>query len=1046
VPHASPRLVVRFAGILIGFVLAISDPLAAQVTTGYISGYLLDPSGKPIAHATVTAADALHSVTRETTTDSEGFYRFPELAPASYVINAAAPGFEKVAITDVTVSVNARLRLDLHLPIAAVNQAVVVTASVLQIRMWSSDLGASLDQEQIKSLPLNRRDFLQLSLLSPGVFPPVEDSELSQRNSFAMHANGGRETNNNYLLDGMDNNDPYVGRYVLQPPVDAIQEFKIATNSYSADYGRSSAGQVNVVTRRGTNELHGFLYEYFRNRSLDARNFFDGSEKPRFDRNQFGLGAGGPLLRDRTYFFANVDFLRERQGLSRLGTVPTEAHRRGDLSSLGTVVFDPFTRQPFKDNVIPPERMSPVARKILELFPLPNRPGTAGNYLPNAILRDSETQANLRVDHRLGSRDEFTFRYSSGYMDLYEPYAEGTAAIPGFGDFVNDPAHSAMIHYQRIFGPRTINSLQVGFSRYSREILPENHDKDVGQLWGVSWLNLPGRDFGYPIVNVAGFSTVGDSASLPIIRHTNTYQVIEGLSLNRGKHLLKLGGEARLLQLNGILDLMTRGSLSMSGFISGSGISDLLLGLPSFGLQSQADNPLTMRMRAYGVYVQDDWKISPSLTLNLGLRYEYNTPPVDPTNRMSSFSLQTGRIARVGTNGVSRSGISPDRNNFAPRIGFAWSPARDLVIRSGYGVYYDSGYFEVNSAQYFNPPQFNLRIWFPSSTSLLTLTNPFPTNSGFVPPASLSSLSPDLVGSDLQHWNLGIQRNAGPLGAFSLAYAGSKGTHLIRARDLNQPVPGGGEVSDRRQYPAYAGILLIESGANSSFHSLQASFSRPVSRGLSLWAVYSFSRSIDDASAFRPVKSDPAYPQDSRNQRAERALSSFDMAHRMALAYIYQLPRRGRWTRDTELRGITTLQSGQPFTPILRFDNSNTGNGGGYTGFDRPDLLRDPKLANRTSGRWFDTGAFAVAPLYSFGNAGRNIVRAPGFVSVDVSLARRFALSDGAGLLFEVQAFNLFNRTNFALPELFADEPGTFGRIFAARAPRQLQFVLRFSF
>ncbi len=1032
--------------VLLPILLFGGIPLAAQVTTGSISGYVFDPSGKPIVYAQVNSTDLARSMIRETTTDNTGFFRFAKLQPASYSISSVSPGFEKITIREVRVEVNAHVRVDLRLPVAAINQAVMVSTTVLPTQTESSELGAVLDQETIHSLPLNRRDFLQLGMLTPGVFPPVEDSELSQRGGFSMHANGGRETYNNYLLDGIDNNDPYVSRYVLQPPVDSIQEFKIATNSYSAEYGRSAAGQVNVITRRGTNEFHGFAYEYLRNRSLDARNFFDGLEKPKYIRNQFGVGLGGPVVRDRTFFFANVDFLRARQGLSRLGTVPTAALRQGDLSSLGTPVVDPFTRQRFPGNIIPPGRISPTAKKILELFPLPNRPGTAGNYLPNAVERENNTQANMRVDHRLSPKDELSLRYSRGYMDLFEPYTEGTAAIPGFGDYVSDPAHNAMIQYQRILGPRTVNSVQFGFSRFSREILPENSDSNVGELWGVSWLNVRSRDYGYPAINVAGFSKVGDATSLPILRHTNTFQLIDNLSLSRGKHLFKIGGEVRRLQLNGVLDLLTRGSLSMSGYISGSGISDLLLGLPSFGLQSQADNPITMRSTAYDGYFHDDWKILPNLTLNLGLRYEYNTPPVDPTNRMSAFSLTTGKVVEVGTEGVSRSGIRPDYTNFAPRAGVAWSPARDFVLRAGYGIYYDSGYFEVNSAQYFNPPQFNLRVFFPSASSLLTLANPFPANGGFTPPATLNVLSPGITGSYMQHWNMDVQGVIGPLGTLSVAYAGSKGTHLIHARDLNQPSPGPGDLQDRRPYPSFANILFIESGADSSFHSLQGSFSRPISHGLSVLAVYSFSKSIDDASGFQATKSDPNFPQNSRSFAAERALSSFDVPHRLALAYMIQLPRNSRWTRDTELRGITTVQSGQPFTPILRFDNSNTGNGGGNTGYDRPNLLRKPALANCTADQWFDTGAFAIADQYHFGNAGRNVLRGPGFASFDLSLARRFTFSDRAALQFEAQAFNLFNRANLELPELYADEPGTFGRIFAAKAPRQLQFALRVSF
>lgn len=1027
-------------------VFAFAASLSAQVTTGSISGHLFDPSGKVIAHSVVTATDVLRAFSREAVTDDTGFYCFPEIAPSTYEISASAQGFSRAIIPGLVVEVNANLRIDLRLPVAGPEQAIVVTSIAQQVLTNASELSTVLNRQKIESLPLNRRDFLQLSLLTPGSFPPVEDSELSSRGAFAMHANGGREAFNNFLLDGVDNNDPYVGRYVLQPSVDAIEEFKIATSSYSAEYGRSAAGQINVITRRGTNEFHGSFYEYFRNRSLDARNFFDGDEKNQFNRNQFGLGIGGPLIRDRGFFFANVDLLRERQGISRIGTVPTLDQRNGNLSALSQTIIDPFTRQPFPDNVIPPERISDIAKQILDLFPLPNLPGTAGNYLPNAVVKQNDTQANFRTDFRLSRKDEIALRYSFGYMDLYEPYTEGTDAIPGFGDYVKDPAHNAMIQYQRIIGPRTINSLQLGFNRFSREILQENHDTNVGQLWGVSWLNVPSRDYGYPIMNVAGFSRIGDATSLPIIRHANTYQISDTLSLSRGKHLFHLGGEIRRLQVNSILDLLTRGSLSMSGAISGSGISDLLLGYPSFDMQSQADNPITLRSTAYNAFFQDEWKVRPNLTLNLGLRYEYNTPPIDPTNRMSTFDLQTGSIVQVGTNGTSRSGTNPDRNNFAPRIGFAWNPMRDLIVRGGYGLYYDAGYFEVNSALYFNPPQFNLRVFFPSQYSLLTLENPFPVDGAYTPPASLSVLSPDIVGTYLQHWSLEIERTFGTLGTVGIAYAGSKGTHLIHSFDLNQPVPGPGFVQIRRPYPQYAGIMYIDSGANSNFSSLQFSFNRSLSRGISLLAAYSFSKSIDTASAFQATKADPNFPQDSRNVGAERGLSSFDIPHRLKLAYILQLPQRTRWTRNTEFRGIATIESGQPFTPVLRFDNSNTGNGGQTTGSDRPNLLHNPRISNPTNDRWFDTGAFAVAPPYQFGNSGRNILRGPGFASFDLSLVRSFEIEDGITLQFEAQSFNLFNHTNFDLPELYADEPGTFGRIFSAKAPRQIQFALRLSF
>jgi outer membrane receptor protein involved in Fe transport len=1039
------RVWARVLGLTLVAVLAGFWPLWGQVTTGTISGYVLDPSGKPIPRAPVAASDTLRGIARQTITDDTGLYRFADLAPGDYQVSASAPGFDTGRLA-ATLRVDARLRLDVSLSIAGITHRVDVTARLETVQTESSELGTVIDQRRIQALPLNRRDFLQLSLLVPGVQPPVQGSELSARSGFAMHANGGREESNNFLLDGVDNNDPYVNRYVVQPPIDSIQEFKIATNSYGAEYGRSAAGQVNVVTRGGTNAFSMLAYEYLRDRAFDARNYFDGADKPAFNRNQFGFGAGGPLVRNRTFVFASLDFLRERRGLSRLATVPTLAVRGGDLSSLGQTIVDPFTGQPFPGNIIPPERISPIAVKMLGLFPAPNAPGSAGNYLNNAVLQDHETQMQVRLDHRLTAADQFTARYSYGLTNAYEPYAEDTESAPGFGDVLRDGAHNLMLQHQRILGPRAVNSLRFGFNRFNRNLLPENFATDVGKLWGVNWLDLPSVDFGFPIVNVAGYSKLGDAFSLPIMRQASTYQVIEALTLTRASHLVQIGGEIRHQRLNGRLDMLTRGSLSFSGAISGSGLSDLLLGFPSFGLQAISDNPLALRTTAYGAYVQDDWKLRPNVTVNLGVRYEYSTPPVDATNHMSTIDLQTGAIVPVGSNGVSRSGISPDWNNVAPRVGLAWKVGREFVVRAGYGIYYAPGMLEVNSSQYYNPPQYILRAFFPTEYSLLTLDDPFPTTGGYVPPASISALAPDLVSPFMQHWNVTVERQVGRIGSVSVSYAASRGSHLIRPRDLNQARPGPEDVQDRRPYPQYGSIFFVESAGRSTYDSLQVSFSRPLSHGVAVSAAYTYSRTLDDASAFLGTTGDTNFPQDSQNMAAQFGRSSFDYPHRFSTSFSVQLPSGNAVTRNTELRGIVTVQSGQTFTPILRFDNSNTGNTGQQSGSDHPNLEGNPALSSPTAAQWFNVAAFAVPPPYTFGNAGRNILRGPAFASVDLSLARRIPLKSRTALWFEAQVFNLLNRTNFDLPELYVDEPATFGRIFSAKAPRQVQFAVRLSF
>ncbi len=1016
-----------------------------QVTTGSISGYVIDPSGRAIGHSQVTAVDPARSTQWTAATDASGYYRFTNLPPSIYRVSATAAGFSPVSVADVMVEVDAGAEVDLHLTIAPRKESIAVAAEPPVLPTETSGLGTVLDRTLTQSLPLNQRDFLHLALLTPGVLPPVENSELSTRGNFAMHANGGREEFNNFLLDGVDNNDQDTNRYVLQPSVDSVQEFKIATNSYSAAYGRSAGGQVNVITRSGTNEFHGFGYDYLRNRVFDARNFFDGSDKPQLIRNQFGAGAGGPLVRDRTFFFADYDGLQGRQGFSRLATVPTEAARNGDLSGFPTT-YDPFTGEPFPGNQIPAGRIDPIAKQILSLYPLPSNGSPAGNYLAQPIEDDALNQYNTRVDHIQSSADRFTFRYSYGFKDIFEPYAENSQELPGFGDYLKDRGHNALMNYVRIMNPSTINSLLLGFNRVGRQLLQQNYSTDVNKLWGVDYLPTGPVESGYPSISVLGFSRAGDVATLPIDRHNNTYQLSDTLSLVRGNHAIQAGAEFRKLELNGIIQVYTRGSMSFLGALSGTSMGDLLLGLPTFSIQSHEAAPQTLRSFASNFFAQDEWKVRPNLTLDVGLRYEYNTPPTDPTSRMSVFDPAAGGLSQVGQNGTLRSGFGPDYNNFAPRVGFAWSPKEGWVVRGGYGMYYDSGMFVVSSSMYFNPPWFTINVFFPSASGLLTLQDPFPSNSGFVPPAQLSTVSPDMWTAYLHSWNLNIQKEYRWLGTVSAAYAASKGTHLIHSRDLNQPPPAPGDVDSRRPYQGYSSIFYTESGANSNFQSVQLSVRRQALRRLSLIATYMFSKSIDDTSAYLATGADPNFPQNSANYHAERALSSFDIPNYGTGAAVYSLPSRNPVLRNVELSGILMAHSGQPFTPTLAAANSNTGNTGGTAGSDRPNVVHSPQLDNRTAEKWFDTSAFAVAPPYTFGNAGRNILRGPAQSALDLAVSRAFQLSERASMTFQVQAFNALNRTNFDLPKAVVDDPATFGRIFSAKPPRQLQFALRLAF
>jgi hypothetical protein len=1018
--------------------LLIAFPVHAQLTGGGLTGFVFDPSGAVIQDARIEVKDALHGVARTVRTGVDGGYRISQLPVGVYQVSAAKDAFRTSVRERVTIEVDSVRRLDFTLTLGPDTVSIEVPSARLQVE--ASDSGAILTGNRIEALPLNRRGFLQLALLTPGAAPPVQDSELSSRGTFAAHVNGGREEFNNFLLDGMDNNDLYTNRYVLEPSVDTIAEFKITAGSYSAEYGRSGGAQVNVITRGGSNQFHGLGYEYLRNRVLDAPNYFDSGTANKYVRNQFGGTFSGPLRTNKTFFFLNIDALRERSGLARLATVPTVAERTGDLSARTSPVIDPFTRRPFPGSIIPETRINRVSKLVLGLFPMPNREGTAGNYLAQPVLSNNFAQGGGRVDQYVRAGGIVTVRYLYSRQKLFEPYAEESTDVPGYGDYVGNTGHNAMVHYLQPVGANLVNSFRAGVNRSTRSALPQNYQRNIATEWNVPWLGaIDARDYGYPFFNIQGYSAVGDATPLPLLRYTTTYQLQNDLSWIRGRHAFKTGFEARNSRANGNVDLLARGSLSLSGAVSGSGISDLLLGIPTFALQAKLDNTQTLRTTSYNAYFQDELKLTPRFNLTLGLRYEYNTPATDPYDRMSIYDPATAQILRVGTQGVTRSGIYPDRNNFAPRAGFAWSVRPRTVIRGGYGLYYDSGMLVQVSSQYFNPPFFTLRAFFPTATQLITLDNPFPTTGG-ISPVSPSTLNSGLTTAYVQHWSFHVQHQIGNATTVGVGYVGSAGAHLIRSRDLNQARPGPGDLAPRRPHPQYSGIIYIEGSGNSNYHSLQASLDRRFSKRFSLLAAYTWSKSIDDTSAFLSTKPDKNFPQDSRNFHAERAVSSYDIPHRATASFVVDLPYK------LEFRGITVLQAGQPFTPLLRFDNSNSGNTGGNFGSDRPNVVGNPHLDNRTPDQWFNTSALVVAPKYTFGNAGRNIVRGPAYVTFDAALARRFRLTERMQATLEAQAFNLTNRTNFDLPERYADEPATFGHIFSAKPARQAQVALRLSF
>jgi hypothetical protein len=959
------------------------------------------------------------------------------------------------------------MRLDVTLEVGQLIDDGVFINPPSDMKRDSASLGSVITEQEVKQLPLDGRNFLELALLVPGAAPAAAGSAGSVRGDFAFNVNGAREDANNFLLDGVYNVDPKLNTFSVKPPVDGVQEFEVLTSTYDAAFGRNAGAQVNVVTKSGSNQLHGTAYEFLRNAKTDARNFFAPADQPdpKYIRNQFGSSLGGAIKRDRTFFFGDYEGARVREGVTQVTHVPTLAERNGDFSqSLFARPFNPFTQQPFTGGVIPVQFQNPIGRAIANLYPLPNRNVAFANFVSSPVSRDRNDVFDVRLDSWLSKAAHFTARYSFGDRDLFEPFTGPTfALVPGFGDVVPRRSQNFMLSETQLISPTLVNEARFAFNRVASAVTQEGGGASLNHQVGLPELSANARDFGLSFITITGFSPLGDEFNNPQRSAVNTFQLLDNLSYVRGQHFFKFGADFRDAQQNAFRDVQSRGFLTFSDQfpLTGNALADLLLGFPALTGGAHVDNAQHLRTRSYNFYVNDSWRATPRLTINAGLRYELNTPPVDAEDRANVYDPATRTLIRVGTNNIPRGGYNADKNNFAPRVGFAWTPTKDekTVLRAGYGVYYDQSALAPGEALYFNAPFFDLRLFFSLPGLPLTLNNPFPNNFPFALPSSALAIQRDLRTPYMQHWNVNVQRQFGRSRVVEIAYVGSKGTKLLTARDINQP-PASFVRPNPRPNPAFDDIDIIESRADSNYHALQARLQQRLSNGLALLASYTFSKSIDDASNFFTSAGDPNFPQDSNNVRLERGRSNFDVRQRLSVSYTYDLPfgNGQRFAHDGgvlsallsgwQTNGVVTLQTGRPFTVALLpdIDNSNTGRSNlGFGANDRPNVVAAPRLSNPTPDRWFNTAAFVFPAFGTFGNSGRNTLDGPGYQNFNASLVKNTQLSESIKLQLRAEAFNLFNHLNFNLPDNFLGSP-TFGRILSAQSPRHLQFGVKLLF
>jgi hypothetical protein len=1024
-------------------------PALAQSPRGSVRGRVTDQAGGPLARATVRAARGDTGESRSATTDEAGRFSLPELEVGEYRFEITLTGYG-TSTRQAQLAVDQDLYLDVPLGIA-VQQDVDVSAPFVPIDRDSAALGTLIDPRQVAGLPLDGRNFLELALLAPGTSPAPQGSAASVRGDFAFSVNGSREDANAYLLDGVYNMDPKLGTSGVRPAVDAIYEFGVETSTYDASFGRNAAGQVNVVTRAGSNRYSGTAYEFFRNGGLDSRNAFAPGDEPApdYNRHQFGGSIGGPLAADRVFFFADYESTRLREGITRVTNVPTLAERQGDFSqSLFAKPRDPFSGQAFPGNRIPSFFLNPIGAAVASLYPLPNRNTPFANYVASPNQTDDVDQFDLRMDHAFAGASRLTARYSFTDKRLIEPFAgAGFSSLPGFGNQVDRRGQNLSVAYSRPVGSAFVNDVRFGYNRVAIGVFPESPQINNAAV-GLESLATDPRDQGLSFITVAGYSALGQEYNNPQASTSDTFQVRDTATWSRGGHLFKFGGEWYGVQQSAYRDVQARGFLTFvdQGY-TGNALADLLLGLPVLTGGARLDNPQNLRAQSWSVFAHDDWRATPSLTVSAGLRYDYMSPPVDKDNRANLYDASTGQLVAVGSNGMPRGGYNADRNNFGPRAGFAWTldKAALTVLRGGYGIYFNQGALATSEGLYFNPPYFNLGVYFPDPRlPPLTVADPFPSSFPVFIPPSATAYQRDLQTPWMEHWNVNVQRRLGASRAIELGYVASRGHDLISARDINQAAASPNPLN-LRPNPLFADITLIESRASSEYNALQVKYQQRAARGLSLLLAYTLGKSTDDASGFFTSAGDPNFPQNSLDPGAERGRSSFDVRNRFSASFAYELPfGSNMWLRDIELQGVVTIQSGRPFTVALRpdIDNSNTGRsnlGFGYN--DRPNVAGDAKLDSPNSDRWFNTSAFSMPAFGSFGDAGRNILTGPGYANINFAVIKSVPCWS-VRVQLRAEAFNLLNRTNLDLPDAFFGS-STFGQVLSAGSPRRIQFGVR---
>lgn len=1111
------------------FVLLITASVAtwAQSSSGTFLGVVRDSTGAVVPGASISIVNQDTGFRREATTDNSGEYEMPYVPLGNYTISCKSTGFKAVERRGVNLQVDQKARIDFTLAVGEVSETVTVSEAAPLVKSASSEFGEVVQKKAVQELPLNGRNYVQLVHLTAGVTTGQQGGNIEGAGAFvprgtgSFNANGQRGQNNNFMVDGIDNNESWINSTILQPSVEATNEFKVYTANAPAEFGRASGGIVNVQIRSGTNDFHGSAYNYLRNSALDARDFFQRKTStssrriPAFRQNQFGGTFGAPIKKNNWFIFGDYQGLRQGRGLNVTSIIPTPAQKAGDFGT--TNIFDPITtrenpaapgqyiRTPFANNVIPESRIPRPARLLTNLYPDPNVGSNQYFFSPNRIQNDDSF--NIRSDKVISSKNNLFVRVSRGrnFTDLpgaipapanagfpIGAYAGGdTAQLADAANF-NLVTWGGVISDTHVFKPNLVSEFKIGFSRFDLNASPKDMNINSATALGIPGVNdaLPPFSGGLPAMRPTGFAFLGANSPIPSISQNTNYQLNENITHIVGKHSLKYGVQIIRRHLNffesqdparGFFNFNAEFTNNASG-AGGNSIASMLLGYPTQITRATLFGTFGLRGWEDSLYFQDDFKVSPRLTLNLGVRYELFLPLTEVKGRLANFNFDPANPAVnliPAIDGDKYAGRSVDNNNFAPRFGFAYNPfgTGRTVVRGSFGLHYVSVHYAGQGALGRNIPFMPIQNFAPGSLFVgrnLTDGIPIPGFNVFDTAAKLQAgAAAGQVGtvqavdrntkmSYSEQWGLNIQHEVKAGSLIDVGYIGTRGLHLFSSYNLNQAQPGSTPLASRRPWQPISNIANLNYlgyyGA-STYHAVQAKYTQQWKSGVNILGVYTFGKSIDDSIAGSSGQNNRTGGYQNINDiRSARAASTFDVAQRFVLSGGYELPfGRGkrfasgaspgmeRVVGGWQLTTITTLQTGLPFSPTMA--SSNLNNAGAYQLPNRVgvgDLPGD----QRTIQRYFDTSAFVAPPAFTYGNTGLNILRGPGLSSVDFAVHKNIALwSDASRLQLRMEAFNILNNANFVLPniQIGAAAAGTITRTVTGFG-RQLQMVVKFEF